>query len=564
MRRLLLASVVLFLGLLTLPSLAWEPSEFPISYWWGPPAEANRLETWQTVREANFTVCGPRAGYSVEENRRLLDFCQQIGVKAIVTDSRLSWQVTAGDYWREGLAGVVKDYGSHPGLFGYYLQDEPNYRLFEPLGKLNQELLRLDPAHMAYINLFPTYASVEQLGTPTYREHLDHYMDTVRPAVLSYDHYCLRRDGSDTQDYFENLELIREAGLRHDTPAWNIILALPFPGYRRPSEGEMRWQVYTSLAYGVKGILYFTYWTDAGWEERGEVGIVDSDGKPGPLFPVIRQLNGEMRTLGKTLLGLTSTGVYHTGAIPQGCRRLGGDALVQVPQDVPLVVGFLRDGAGEQYAFIVNRNHSETATVSARFLPHVKAVRSVDPTTGAGTERALTNGRIDFELPPGDGRLLRLETSFRYPRPPRTLQAIDFGFDTDGDQEGWEGFNSLANPLVANGTFRLTFTGPDPYLSRSFLRVPADTYTVVRARVRLGSGSGTAQFFWATGAEPVFRDDKYLNFPVVCDGEFHECAIPVGEHAKWRGQSIRAIRLDPVTGGAERGSPLEIDWIRGE
>ena len=53
------------------------------------------------------------------------------------------------------------------------------------------------------------------------------------------------------------MELIREAGLRHNVPTWNIIQACSWtPEVRQPSETEMRWQVYTSLAYGFKGILY--------------------------------------------------------------------------------------------------------------------------------------------------------------------------------------------------------------------------------------------------------------------------------------------------------------------
>jgi len=55
-----------------------------------------------------------------------------------------------------------------------------------------------------------------------------------------------------------------------------------------------------------------------------------------------------------------------------------------------------------------------------------------------------------------------------------------------------------------------------------------------------------------------------MNFTVIPDGEWHEYVVPVGEHPRWRGQPIRAIRLDPVTGGAESGSQVEIDSIVGE
>jgi hypothetical protein len=72
-----------------------------------------------------------------------------------------------------------------------------------------------DPAHMAYIDLFPTYASNEQLGTSgdqvtAYREHLRQFIDVVRPRLLSYDHYQFATDG-DIDGYFLNLAMVRAA-----------------------------------------------------------------------------------------------------------------------------------------------------------------------------------------------------------------------------------------------------------------------------------------------------------------------------------------------------------------
>jgi len=36
------------------------------------------------------------------------------------------------------------------------------------------------------VNLFPTYASTQQLGTPTYSDHLDKYLRIVRPAFFGH------------------------------------------------------------------------------------------------------------------------------------------------------------------------------------------------------------------------------------------------------------------------------------------------------------------------------------------------------------------------------------------
>lgn len=554
----------LFLPLAGSPLLAWQPEVFPIGYWHGPPPTANNLETWRTVREANFTFAGPRGGYTAADNRKMLDLCRQVGLKAMVVDRRLSWRMVADDGWKDCVAEVVRDYGDQPALFGYFLQDEPNYRAFAALGSLNRELQKRDPRHLAYINLFPTYAKVQQLGTPTYRDYLDRYLRIVRPAVLSYDHYCLLRDGRDRPDYFENLELIRAAGLMYHTPPWNIILSLGHLGYRGPSEGEMRWQVYTSLAYGMKGIAYFTYWTEKAWEAQGGRAIVDCQGKPARLYPIVQQMNAEILALGKTLLKLTSTGVFHTGDIPPAARRLGTDSVVRVPDALSLLLGFFTDRQGGEYVFLVNRDHDRSVAFTAKFLPHVETIGVFNRNTGIEEPRPLTRNACRFSLRPGGGVLVRLHTRFAYPEPAKPTTEIDFQFDEPGQDEGWTNRNGLSTPVVDHGVLTMAFAGDDPYVSRSLLRVPADRYTAIKVRMRLESGSTEGQFFWTTQAEPSFRDDKYVNFPVVPDGRWHVYEIPVGNHPKWRGRPIRAIRLDPVTGGAEPGTKVQIDWIAGE
>lgn len=541
----------------------WQPDEFPIGLWRGPPASANTLENWQTVKDCNFIFCGPSGGYSVEDSKKMLDLCEQVGLKALVTDGRIGWEAVAEDDWRERIAEIVADYASHPALYGYYLRDEPNYQLFEALGMISQEFERQDPAHLPYINLFPTYASVQQLGTPTYEDHLDRFLSIVKPRVLSYDHYCLRPDGSTRPDFFENLALIREYGLRYGVPPWNVILSFDHPGYRDPTEGEMRWQIYTSLAYGMKGILYWFYWTNEASVAEGRLAIVDNEGRPARLYPIISQLNAEMRALGKTLLGLTSTGVYHSGEVPAGCARLGTDAIIQLPDDLPLLIGFFKDAEGADFAMIVNCDPAEPVEFEAAFLPHITAVAQVSSVDGSESPTNIEGRKLLLRLEPGGGQLFRLRTEFEYPEPPRPISEIAFEFDREGDLEGWGSFRSLGSPTVKDGVLTMSLGSRDPSFARSFLRIPADKYTTIEVRMKVSACQPTAQLFWTTRDEPQFRDDKYMNFPIKPDGQWHEYEVPVSEHEKWRGQEIRAIRLDPTVGGAEPGATVEIDWILG-
>jgi len=561
----MIARIVLLLVLAATIASAqsWEPRRFPIGFWAGPPPDHNTLEAWQTAADCNFTFTGPRGGFTVEDNLKMLDFCAEAGIDAMVTDGRIGWAMTGDPNWKDTVAEVVADYGDHPALVGYYLQDEPNYQHFEALGQIRAEFVRRDPAHLAYINLFPTYANVQQLGAPTYTDHVERFMEIVAPRVLSYDHYCLLGDGGIRPDYFENLAIIRDAALRHGADPWQIILSTEHLAYRAPTEGEMRWQAYTSLAYGMKGLMYFTYWTLASREENEMYAIVTSEGKPARLYPIIRDINAEVLALGDTLLGLTSTAVYHTGEIPAGGTRLGTDAIVRLPAELPLVVGMFEDAEGAQYALIVNRDYAEPVEVPVSFLPHVTGVDVISAQTGEPEALELTDRAATLSLRPGGGKLLRLTTEFAYPQPPEIVNTIDFQFNRDGDAEGWGRQSGMSAPVIADGTMRATIGGNDPHISRGMLRVPADTHSALKVRMRITGGADEAQVFWGTADEPGFRDDKFLNFAIVPDGEWHEYTIPVGEHEKWRGQQIVALRLDPSVGGAV-GETVEIDSIVGE
>jgi hypothetical protein len=540
----------------------WQPDEFPVSYWYGPPATSNTLDTWRTVRDCNFTFCGPRSGYSLEQNRLMLSFCQKLNIKAIVVDGRIDPRMTDREGWQDRIAGIVADYRDDSALYGYHLKDEPNYRDFKALGQINAEFLQHDPHHLPYVNLFPTYASTKQLGTPTYADHLDKYLSIVEPRVLSYDHYCLKRDGTDRPDYFENLSLIREYGIRYGVPPWNIVQSLSLIANWTPTVAEMRWQVYTSLAYGMKGIVWFTYWSEKSREQKGRVGIVDSEGKPTRLYPIVQRLNGEMKVLGRTLLGLTSTGVFHTGEIPAGCRRLGTDALVSAPTEMPLVIGFFRNEKGVDYVMVVNGNRTEAVEVPLTFLPHVKSIAEIRATDGSEHPVALSDQQATFDLAPGEGQLLRIATAFEYPERPEPVTSIEFQFDRDF--QGWGALQSMKDPRVKSGVLQMTFTGDDPSFCHRLLWIPRNTYKKVNVRMKLPTCNPLGQLFWTTAEEPSFNDDKRVSFPVVPDGEWHEYEIPVAEHPKWKDETIHAIRFDPTSGGAAPGSRVEIDWIVGE
>jgi hypothetical protein len=368
---------------------------FPISYWCPPPAEDAR---YREARE-----CGFNLAFFGEPN-----LAQKYGMKCLVGDPRVAAAVDKpGPGTDTGLDEAVKQYARHPAFWGFYLMDEPGAGKFADLAHVNQHLLGKDPNCVPYINLFPTYASEKQLGTKTYEEHIERFMNEVKPRVLSYDHYALLKDGTERPDYFRNMEIIRTAGLKYDVPYWYIFLITPHYGYRDPSEGDVRWQVYTALAYGYKGLLYFTY---AGVKAEGfGESILDLKGQRTKRYDLAKKVNAEINALGPLLAGLRSTAVYHIAArLPDGARGPDADSLVRRAEGGDLVVGELQDAKGKRYLFLTNASPHKPATFCVTLADGAK-IKGEVPRGPKPAEKVVAKDKapvLKIDLAAGDGRLL--------------------------------------------------------------------------------------------------------------------------------------------------------------
>ena len=82
-----------------------------------------------------------------------------------------------------------------------------------------------------------------------------------------------------------------------------------------PSPDELRYLIYTTLAYGGQGISYYVY-----CHPGHTGGIALADGTPTPLYHALTSLNREFAAIAKELQPLRSLAVYHAGMSPPGAR----------------------------------------------------------------------------------------------------------------------------------------------------------------------------------------------------------------------------------------------------
>jgi hypothetical protein len=342
-----LALVLTVLALCRLQAFPAEPAPFfPIMAWDGVPNDPAVLKK---MHDCGLTVAGfvPPAA---------LDACQAAGLKAIVSDQRASgydWQKVDAKDARKRVTDLIHEVRNHPAVYGYYLRDEPSASFFPGLAAVASVVKELHPGVWPYINLFPNYAEPFQLETKTYEEYLEKFIAECKPTVLSYDHYALFEGGGMRGEYFANLEAVRRAGLKHKLPFWQIVLSVGCLNYREPSMTDMRFQVYTSLAYGARGLAYFKYFTPAAGNYRN--GPIDQFGHETPMWHILQQINLQVGKLAPTLLKLKSERVYHFGSVPTGCVGPDDKSIVKAISG-PILVGDFTHEDGSQYIMIVNKD----------------------------------------------------------------------------------------------------------------------------------------------------------------------------------------------------------------
>ncbi len=366
---------------------------FPIMAWNWAPTESAVL---QKMRDAGLTVAGfvpPSA----------LDACAAAGLNAIVSDPRISgvdWLRVDAAQARSNVQQVVAETAAHPAVLGYSLRDEPHSALFPGLGTMASLIREMAPSKWPYINLFPDYASADQLGTATYAEHLEKFIEVCHPDIISYDNYSLMDDGSLRENYWTNLEAIRHACQKHHLVFWNIVLSVAHFSYREPGAADFRFQAYTTLAYGGRGLSYFTYFAPAVGNYR--MAPLDQFGNVTPTWYWMQNVNLQIQKLAPTLLQLRSDQVYHFGKVPAGCQGPPTNSLVTKVHG-ECVVGEFTHADQSRYVMVVNKDLLKSRHCAVEYRRPPKRVQYVSPYSGG-------LGAFDGEqvwLAPGQGVLLK-------------------------------------------------------------------------------------------------------------------------------------------------------------
>jgi len=391
------------------------PAEVPpfvLFGWVSPPLERSSPERIAELAGCGLTLAMPAWADSGEraDNLARLDAAAEVGARGLIVDRRLRdvrFDTPEGD---SVLDNVVADYRDRPGFLGWYFTDEPAPDEFPLLARYHAALSARDPGHLVFNNLlgrgaFPTRAAWEA--------YVGAYADSVRPSVLCADHYDFVA-GHDTGFYVEHVAGLQAMARARGLPFWNIVQLTQHGPYRALTPGELRWQVGVMLAFGARGVGYFTYWTpppDPQW--NWQPAVIDWDGTRTAWYDVLAAFNPRVRAAGETLAGLTWLATGFSGGAPAGGTAFAPDAGLRAIGGRAALGWFV--GAHEQrHLLLVNRDSLATRTLDLEF-EGVTTLERLGAAVGVWDEVPLAvpatgDGRASarLTLEPGDFVLLRL------------------------------------------------------------------------------------------------------------------------------------------------------------
>lgn len=194
-----------------------------------------------------------------------------------IYDLQILWTGFAnnGEFDASGYPSIRR-YFDAPHVWGFYLRDEPNSSLF-PVLKESVEAFAECSDKVAFINIFPMYASREQLGNRTYNEHVVQFLDTVKPKWTSVDIYPLNVSGL-YDGYCKNLDEFATPCRERDIPFSVYLQSVSFASSKRtPSRRDLEWQIWCIKSFGSDEAIYFTYMTPYSSAEDFKDALIDHD-----------------------------------------------------------------------------------------------------------------------------------------------------------------------------------------------------------------------------------------------------------------------------------------------
>ncbi len=400
------------------------------------------VETYQEYKDCGFDtllLLGNDAykgeNFETSDLKMNLDLCEQVGLKTIVFDVRLH-DLAANT---ESLIGEGKEFATmedltahvracmepymeHAAFYGVGLVDEPSHNQFDALGEVTKAVKTVDEDIFVHTVMLPylagvtidryTGASFGNASIQSYKTYINDYLEKSGADYFGYDNYPFKEEGL-LDSYFRNLQVAVTEAAAHDADVVLTGQSCEMLGqYRSQTETDFRYQGNVALAFGVKNLLYYTYWMFPNRVTENYVtAIMDDDGTK-MLYDEVQKVNLEIQEMAKVLLHFDYEKANFTydkenaitaPAYFSGVKSDELDGLTISSVSQPTLITQMKDAKKELIGYMVvnisEPNEKLASTVKVQFEGYDYATMYKE---GVPETVGLTKGALEIELECGE------------------------------------------------------------------------------------------------------------------------------------------------------------------
>ena len=425
----------------------------PIGGYYGPyvtsynedgqtPPEYISDEIWKMIKECviNLVSYAP-VDYKIypKEVEKNLKYGEKYGVSVAVLDGAITAMGAEEEISMEELTNRLANFIKFPSFAGVYLIDEPSTSYFHPVDKEQKSryleyyaklgpILNRKIGMFTYANAFPS--SLGDKEFERYEQYIREFCSTLQPNYLMFDRYPFdaSQEGHINR-YFYDMAVVRMVAADNGIPFWTFIQAgsqwndskqhfdSVTPYY--PDEGQFDWNINVSLAFGAKGINYFTLiqpdyfaYAESTPFDFQRNGLIGAWGNKNQWFYYAKDMAGHIGAIDEVLMNSVSKGVLACGKQAETDLKLTKDynvllsgtswrELKNVDRDA--LVGCF-NYQGRTVLYVVNYSFEKGQKLDLAFQDKYQ----VTVIQKAETKRFQGDG-MTLDMAPGEGVLLMFE-----------------------------------------------------------------------------------------------------------------------------------------------------------
>ncbi len=393
-----------------------------LSVFWPPTPAYMNDEQYQLMADAgiNWVLGAGEETLATSANqKKMLELCEKYGMHLILNDGYFGSSLLGKS--ESTVRKQVNRYTDYSALGGFYILDEP----YNPNAFVESylNLKKAFPSGYMHLNFLPSgsYGTEER-----YKAQMNDWCRLCAAGgypvdYLIYDRYPfgLQAGSMDRNGFYANMRSVHDVALKNDVRTGTYIQTVcQSVAFRRPTASEIRYEMYTALAFGFKQLSFFTWFTPVNRSEPFEDGIIGADGVPNAHYEDIKTINHEILAIGTVLAKCDALEVYLNGET-WGQPSIPESFFAQpVKKSQKYTVSFLRHKeTGRNYLMVVNNNFSREAAATLKLDPSITKLYEVSRDNGSYIPMELTDNTLELVLPAGDGILLALPEGLDFYKP---------------------------------------------------------------------------------------------------------------------------------------------------